>query len=215
MLELKNLAVSYKASTKVFENVNKRYTSNEFVIIKGPSGAGKSTYLATIGGYLKPTSGKISYKGKDLYSLKEKDISLIHRLEIGYIPQSNVMLKNLTIIENVISPYLYGDKSLQESQLRERGKLLLKDLGLLDKLDKRPNELSGGELKRVAIARALVMEPEILLADEPTTGLDGKLGKDILDYLYEYSKKEKLVIVSTHDEKAFNYEARIEDITGF
>lgn len=214
MIELKNIAVSYnKSAGNVFENVNKTFDNNEFVIIKGPSGAGKSTLLAVIGAYLNPSFGNVIYNGKDINKLNKKEIDLIHREKFGYVPQSNVMLKSYSILENVTSPYLYGNKNLEEIKLEERAGQILSDLGLSNKLYNKPNELSGGELKRVAIARAILMEPEIVLADEPTTGLDSRTGKIILDYLYDYSRKNKLVIVSTHDEKAFKYEARIEDIT--
>ena len=214
MIELKNIAVSYnKSAGNVFENVNKTFDNNEFVIIKGPSGAGKSTLLAVIGGYLNPAFGNVLYNSKDINKLSKKEIDSIHRENFGYVPQSNVMLKSYSILENVTSPYLYGNKNLEKEKLEERAGQILSDLGLSNKLYNKPNELSGGELKRVAIARALLMEPEIVLADEPTTGLDSQTGKIILDYLYDYSRKNKLVIVSTHDEKAFKYEARIEDIT--
>lgn len=206
LLELKDIGMKYpKSDRQVLKNVNLFADESFFITVTGASGSGKSTLLAIAGGYLKPESGKVIYKEKDLYSLKEKDISKLHAFEIGYVPQSNAMFKKYTIEENIL---MYSSLTENRDGYEDKKKKALETaegLQIDNLLQRYPFELSGGELKRVSIARALINEPKILISDEPTTGLDKDTGKVILDYLSEYAGKGNCVIIATHDEKAVEY----------
>ncbi|MCR5848844.1 MAG: ATP-binding cassette domain-containing protein [Lachnospiraceae bacterium] len=206
LLELKNIEMKYpKSSRQVLQNVSMTADESFFVTVTGASGSGKSTLLAIAGGYLKPQSGSILYQGKDLYSLKEKDIANLHAFEISYVPQSNAMFKKYTIEENILMHSSLTDKIDGYENKKRRASEISAGLQIENLLQRYPFELSGGELKRASIARALINEPKLIIADEPTTGLDKDTGKVILDYLLEFSDKGNCVIIATHDENALKY----------
>ncbi len=213
MLEAKNISMSYpKSKEKVLIDVNLELKEGELIVIKGKSGSGKSTLLALLGGYLTPVSGNIYYNKKDINRLNDKEKSYFHKVNIGYLPQSNVMLKNYTVIENLIAPFIYGDPKSDENSLEDLALVLLDKLQIRKLKDRYPCELSGGELKRVALARAMMREPDILLADEPTTGLDKESAGLILQILSGYADNNKSVIISTHDETAFDFATRVIEV---
>ena len=145
------------------------------------------------------------YKEKDLYTLKEKEISKLHAFEIGYVPQSNAMFKKYTIEENILMYTSLTENSEGYEDKKKKASQIAEGLQIENLLQRHPFELSGGELKRVSIARALINEPKLLISDEPTTGLDKDTGKVILDYLAEYVGKGNCVIIATHDENALKY----------
>lgn len=203
-LEAKNLCMKYKNNErKILKQINLKMNSGEFVALMGESGSGKSTLLACLTGILKPLSGTVMWQDTDIYELGDFDLSKIHRNVIGYVPQSNVFLKEYTVLENIILPYLTGGD--RKVQWVERARELLESLGIAEKEKHYPHELSGGELKRVSIARAILMNPDVIVADEPTTGLDQNTGNLILQYLSDYAKTGKLVIVASHDQQVNEY----------
>lgn len=201
LLTANRIVKKYKKSGRaVLNDINLRIEEKDFFVITGASGSGKSTFLAIIGGYLKPTEGEVLFCGSDLFSLKDKELSRWHNRKIGYIPQNNVMIKGYTVLENVMLPYQFGDHKKQMNDVKEKALASLNTLGIEDLYDRYPYELSGGEQKRVAFARALLFEPDFVIADEPTTGLDKKTADIIAKYLYDYSAKGKTVIAATHDD---------------
>ena len=170
----------------------------EFVLVMGPSGSGKTTLLNLIGGLDKPTQGKISVDGLDLTTLSDKELTKIRRHKIGFIFQFYNLIPVLTALENVELPLLAAGHPREKAL--ERAKELLHMVGLAERMNHMPDELSGGEQQRVAIARALANKPSIILADEPTGDLDSKTGTEIVQVLYDAAKKENAtVVVVTHD----------------
>ena len=184
----------------------------EFCALMGESGSGKSTLLAVLAGILKPDRGTVRLDETDLYSLSDQEISRIHQNRIGYVPQSNILLKNYTVYENLVFPFLTA-KDQNEEELKQKAMALLEKLGISELADRYPYELSGGEQKRVSLARALLMEPEIVIADEPTTGLDSNTGKIILSFLSLQAASGRTVLVATHDDHVKEYAGRVLDIT--
>lgn len=206
MLKTIDLGMTYPSSDRIlFDKINLNIKRKDLFCITGPSGSGKSTLLAILGGYLKPVKGEVWYCGKELGKLNDEELSQLHRTEIGYVPQSNVMLKRYTVLENIMTPYMIGGSCERETDLKSRASKYLERLGLDTMGDRYPHELSGGELKRVSIARAVLIKPRILIADEPTTGLDGKTSDIIMTFLREYVSDSSAVIIATHDENAIKY----------
>ena len=212
MLTAEGISKSYKSGRrKILDSLEISIDEGEFIAVMGESGSGKSTLLAVLAGILDPDEGQVLFEGKDLYKLSDEELSDIHKRRIGYVPQSNFFLKNYTILENIVEPFL-ADPSKEREEYEQKAKLHLEKLGIGDLADRFPHELSGGELKRAAIARALLTEPVLLIADEPTTGLDSGTGRIILDYLSEYVVSGHAVLVATHDDHVKEYAGRVFDI---
>ncbi len=210
LIDANGISMKYPGSSRlVLDNVNFSINEGEFIVIAGDSGSGKSTLLAILGGILRPVEGVVKYKEKNMYEMNENEISDMHRSKVGYVPQSNIMLKTYSVLENIIVPYRLGTGEKSVSDLEERAHKHLDKLGIEDLFNRYPYELSGGELKRVSLARAMLMNPEIIIADEPTTGLDKNTGNVILEYLHSYSQTGKAVIVATHDMQVLEYGSRI------
>ena len=180
----------------------------EFVAIMGPSGSGKSTLLGLLAGLDTPTSGHIILDGEDITGLDEDRMAILRGRKIGFVFQSYHLLPTLTAEENVLLPYeLSGSNG---SNGRDRARQLLDNVGLADRRDHYPVQLSGGEQQRVALARAFMVRPPILLADEPTGNLDTQNGKHILDLLISLNKSEGTTLVLvTHDPALSNRADRI------
>ena len=180
--------IYYQGRTKInaVQNVNLEIVRKESVLISGPSGAGKSTLLHLLGGLDKPSKGKVFFDGVDFYKLNDKERSRIRNKKIGFVFQFYHLLPEFTALENVMLPALIARASTKErkSNIRKRSIELLKIVGLYERRNHRPSELSGGESQRVAIARALVNFPEALLCDEPTGNLDSKIGREIVECLW-------------------------------
>ena len=212
MLTAEGISKSYKSNRrKILDSLEISINEGEFIAVMGESGSGKSTLLAVLAGILDPDEGQVLFEGKDLYKLSDEELSDIHKRRIGYVPQSNFFLKNYTILENIVEPFLAG--SFEERiAYEEKAKRHLENLGIGDLADRFPHELSGGELKRAAIARALLTEPVLLIADEPTTGLDSGTGRIILEYLSEYVYSGHAVLVATHDDHVKEYAGQVFDI---
>ena len=178
--------------------VNLEIATSDFISIMGPSGSGKSTLLHLLSGLDKPTSGSLSYDGKDIYSFSDKELSAFRRQRIGFIFQQFNLLPVLTAKENIIMPLLLDKQQPEEAYLRELTDLL----GIGDRLTHLPHELSGGQQQRVAIARALIAQPDIIFADEPTGNLDSKSGGEVMEMLKNiWRKMGKTLVVITHDNR--------------
>ena len=210
MLLLKDIKKDYQTGSETvnaLKGLSVSFRKNEFVSILGQSGCGKTTLLNIIGGLDRYTSGDLVINGVSTKDYQDRDWDTYRNHSIGFVFQSYNLIPHLTIIENVAIALTIG--GLPYSERKERAKEVLIKVGLEDKLTKKPNELSGGQMQRVAIARALVNEPDIILADEPTGALDSETSVQIMNLLKEIAK-EKLVIMVTHNpELAYQYSTRI------
>jgi lipoprotein-releasing system ATP-binding protein len=175
----------------------------------GPSGSGKSTLLYVLGALDPPTSGQVTLDGTNPFVLPEKDQAAFRNKRIGFLFQDHCLLPQCTVLENVLVPTLVA---APDNHAVERARLLLDQVGLSDRLDHRPAELSGGEKQRVALARALIREPLLLLCDEPTGNLDRRSAATVADLLLELHAKQKtiLVVVTHNPELAARFPARYE-----
>ncbi|GAA3951322.1 ABC transporter ATP-binding protein [Gordonia caeni] len=181
----------------------------QFVSVIGPSGAGKSTLLHILGALDVPTSGSIVVDGVDLATLNDDAASEFRRHRVGFIFQFFNLVPTLSAWENVALPMLLDSKSL--SSAKPRAVELMERVGLGDRIEHRPSELSGGQMQRVAIARSLIMEPKILLADEPTGNLDSKSGADVLALLADvaHDQPDRMVLMVTHADDAADFSDRV------
>ncbi len=171
----------------------------EMVAIVGASGVGKSTLLHILGTLDRPTRGKVCYRGEDVFALGEGPLSRFRNREIGFVFQFHHLLPEFTALENVMMPGLISELELDEIKSRASG--LLDELGLSERMHHRPGELSGGEQQRVAIARALVMEPLVVLADEPTGNLDTKTGGRLFNLIEDINRKKGTTfMIVTHND---------------
>ena len=185
---------------EVLKGVDLTFSRGEKAAIVGASGVGKTTFLHVLGTLDRPTAGKVLYEGKDIYTLNEKELALFRNREIGFVFQFHHLLPEFTALENTMMPCLIQGISKKESASRAESILTL--VGLKERLPHKPGELSGGEQQRVAVARALVLEPKVLLADEPTGNLDTKTGESVFDLLQEINQiKGVTLIVVTHNLK--------------
>ena len=209
MLELKNIKKNYITSTETVEalkGINIKFRENEFVAILGQSGCGKTTLLNIIGGLDKYTSGDLIINEKSTKQFKDKDWDTYRNHSIGFIFQSYNLIPHQSILSNVELALTISGVTKKER--KQRAIEALKSVGLEDKVHKRPNELSGGQMQRVAIARALVNNPDIILADEPTGALDTKTSVQIMEILKEISKEHLIIMVTHNPELAEKYATR-------
>ncbi|NPE28691.1 ABC transporter ATP-binding protein [Methanococcoides sp. SA1] len=181
----------------VLKSVNLVVKNGEFVAIMGPSGSGKSTLMNLIGCLDRPTCGIISLMGTDVSTISDDELARLRGLEIGFVFQSFNLVPRLTALENVELPTYANSRPGVDN--RKRAKELLELVGLEDRMNYRPTELSGGQSQRVAVARSLINDPSLILADEPTGNLDSKTGKEIMDLFTDLNKKGRTVIMITHD----------------
>lgn len=204
-----------------FEAVSKRYSvggsdvdalsevsfalgAGEFLVVLGPSGSGKTTLLHLAAGLERPTSGTVELGGRALEELSERDRSALRRTEVGFVFQLFHLVQGLTALENVALPLRFSGHSRRSA--RERARELLARVGLEDRTDHYPHQLSGGEMQRVGLARALGPEPRLLLADEPTGSLDARNGELLLDLMRAIVKeRDGSVVLVTHDTRAMPY----------
>jgi lipoprotein-releasing system ATP-binding protein len=201
IIELKNLTKSYKNGMefRALDNANLKIEKGEFVAIVGPSGSGKSTLMHLIGLLDTPSSGTLLIDSNDVTKLSDKERSEMRNRMLGFVFQYHHLLPDFTALENVIMPLLIAGKNRKEAKaIAEK---LLKEVGLEDRMDHRPGELSGGQNQRVAVARALSCSPAIVLGDEPTGNLDTKTGDMIYELLRRLNKDyNQTFIVVTHNE---------------
>jgi putative ABC transport system ATP-binding protein len=214
LLSIKNLTkVFTEGGTPVLNDVSLDIDEGDFVSIVGASGSGKSTLLTIMGGMDKPTSGEVFVAGKNIALMKEKELAVLRRTEIGFVFQFFNLAPNLTVYENIMLPIVLGGKSVKA--FNEKAEYFLNYLGLTAHKDKFPSKLSGGEQQRTAIARGLIFSPKILLLDEPTGNLDSKTSKEIMTLLKNINEELKTTIVQvTHSATNAGYGNRtisIED----
>ncbi len=200
LIELNDVWKTYKRGKlpiHAIREVNLNINKGEFVVISGASGSGKSTMMHLIGCLDTPSQGVISLENKNILSFTKSQIAQIRGKKIGFIFQQFNLISTLTALENVVLPMDFQNNNKNS---KERAKKLLELMGLKDRMNHKPNELSGGQAQRVAIARALANDPEIILADEPTGNLDSETGESIINMLHKLHKEEeKTIIVITHD----------------
>jgi putative ABC transport system ATP-binding protein len=200
-----------KIEIPVLKGVSLEIQKGGFVVILGPSGSGKSTMLNMVGCLDLPSKGKVFLGGSDISKMSEDELAQARGKKIGFIFQQFNLLQNLTAIENVTLPMIFQGKS--EAERTERAKYLLSSVGLGERINHKPLELSGGEQQRIAIARALSNNPEIIVADEPTGNLDSSNGKKIMETLIDLHKNyQKTIIVVTHDPTIANYGTQVVHI---
>ncbi len=202
MIKLENLSKTFiKDGNKieVLRGLNLEIKKGDSLAVLGVSGAGKSTLIHILGTLDHPTGGSLFINGVNVFEWGEKKIALFRNSTIGFVFQFNNLLPEFDALENTMLPALIGGKSRKEA--RQKALQLLTEVGLEHRIRHKPGELSGGEQQRVAIARALVMDPEILLADEPTGNLDTETGKKIEDILVNLNKTKKItLVVVTHNQ---------------
>jgi len=201
VIQVENLVKIYrlgKVSISALRGISFDVAKGEFMVVMGPSGSGKTTLLNLIGAIDKPTSGRIFIDGRDITTLGEGELTKLRRHKIGFIFQFYNLIPALTALENVELPMLTAGVSRKDTS--KRAFQLLETVGLAERVGHLPDELSGGEQQRIAIARALANRPSVILADEPTGDLDTKTGMEVVQILYDTSKKENAtVVVVTHD----------------
>ena len=201
ILETKDLRKIYGSGeneVRALDGVSISIEEGEFVAVVGTSGSGKSTLLHLISGLDKPSSGSLTYDGKDIYSYSDKELSAFRRKRIGFIFQQFNLLPVLTAKENIIMPLLLDKQKPDEAYLKQLTELL----GIQGRLEHLPHELSGGQQQRVAIARALISKPDVIFADEPTGNLDSKSGGEVMELLQNvWEKMGKALVVITHDSR--------------
>jgi putative ABC transport system ATP-binding protein len=209
ILTTKNLCKSYgKGDTKVeaLRDVSFSVARGEFVSVIGPSGSGKSTLLNMIGALDHPTSGKVTIDSRDIYSMKEEELSVFRRRNIGFIFQAFNLVPELNVEENILLPILLDYRKPDKKYINE----LLEILGLMDRKHHLPNQLSGGQQQRVAIGRALAAKPSIILADEPTGNLDSKNSKDVINLLkLSVDRYNQTLIMITHNQEYASFANRV------
>lgn len=200
ILKTSNLKKYYRNGenlVKAIDNANIDIKEGEFVAIVGKSGSGKSTLLHMIGGLDNPTEGNIYINNKDIFSLKEEELAIFRRRNIGFIFQNFNLIPSLNVWENITIPIGLDGKEINKAFVTD----IINSLGLESKIDALPNTLSGGQQQRVAIARALVARPAIILADEPTGNLDSKTSDEVMSLLKTMIKKyNQTLVMITHDE---------------
>lgn len=203
MIKLQGVSKDYEVDGDVvypaLHGINLDLKKGEFTAIMGPSGSGKSTLMHIIGLLDKPTKGKVYVEGKDISHLSDNQLSSLRNEFVGFVFQQFNLINKLTVLENIMLPTVYSTKKLRFNP-RERALDILKRVGLEEKANSYPNKISGGQQQRVAIARALIMEPQLILADEPTGNVDTKTGDEIMKILKDLNRKDKItVILVTHE----------------
>jgi len=202
MIKLNELSKIYEQkkqkTVNAVDEVSLDIVSKEFVVITGRSGSGKTTLLNLIAGLAEPTKGQVFIDGVDLWELSDADRSALRNQKMGFVFQFPSLLQSLNTVENVVLPTIFSQKKTTQSDI-DRAMRLLEIVGLTDKAAAYPRQLSAGQQQRVVIARALINEPELLLADEPTSNLDEQTAKEIMDIFHDiHQNKGITVLLVTH-----------------
>ncbi len=212
MLKIENVSKEYptpRGSLKIVSDISLELLRGDAISIMGPSGSGKSTLLYMMGALEPPTTGTVTLDGKNPFQLKEKDLAAFRNQQIGFIFQDHCLLPQCSVVENVLTPTIVSTSNGNEAA---RARALLAEVGLAERLEHLPAELSGGEKQRVALARALIMKPQLLLCDEPTGNLDHKSADVVASMLLELHKQQEtiLVVVTHNAELAARFPLRYE-----
>ncbi len=193
---------------KVIDHVSFNIKKGEFLAVQGPSGSGKTTLLSLLAGLEQADEGNILVADRELTSMKEDELALFRRYNVGFVFQSFNLIPTLNVVENIALPLF--PEHISRKDMFERAGKVAKAVGLTERLDHYPNELSGGEQQRVAVARSLINEPKIIFADEPTGNLDTKTGQRIIELLRSLnSDREQTMVLVTHDDTIANESDRI------
>jgi len=216
LLQARNVSKSYptpRGPLSILTDVSLTIDQGDSISIVGPSGTGKSTLLYILGALEPPTSGTVTLDGRDPFTLPEKDLSAFRNKEVGFVFQDHCLLPQCTVLENVLIPTMVGSS---DGNSQSRAKQLLDQVGLSQRLDRRPAELSGGEKQGVSIARALIRGPKLLLCDEPTGNLDRHTATQVADLLLEINRVARtiLVVVTHSAELAARFPKSFELIEG-
>ena len=201
ILQMRDICKDYpmgKTVTRVLKNVNLDVSEGDYLAIMGPSGSGKTTLMNLIGCLDVPTSGSYLLGDREITKCSPKQLAEVRNKELGFVFQSFNLLPKLTAVENVALPLLYG--GVKKAERLERARQALETVGLSDRVDHRPDQLSGGQCQRVAIARAIVGRPKLLLADEPTGALDSASGAQVMDLFQQLHQSGSTIIMITHDQ---------------
>ncbi len=204
--DLKKIYGSGENEVHALDGVNFQVEKGEFVAVVGTSGSGKSTLLHMLGGLDRPTSGSVTVDGKDIFTLKDEELTIFRRRKIGFVFQNYNLVPVLNVYENILLPVQLDGGRPDQSYIQE----IIKTLGISSKLENLPNNLSGGQQQRVAIARALASKPAIILADEPTGNLDSRTSQDVLGLMKVTSQKfSQTIVMITHNEEIAQLADRI------
>jgi putative ABC transport system ATP-binding protein len=211
IIQLKNITKTYKTGdehTVALNHINLNIQKGEFLTIMGPSGSGKSTMMHILGLLDTPTSGEYILEDSDVSKLKGNQLAKIRNQKIGFVFQQFNLLPRTNVLNNVLLPTIYGNLKNPIAKAKE----VIKNVGLNERIKSKGNQLSGGQIQRVAIARALVMEPSILLADEPTGNLDSKTSIEIMDLFKKINKSGTTIILITHEPNIADCAERIIEL---
>jgi len=205
ILEVKDLCKTYivnKRQNNVLKNVNFTVSGGEMVAVMGPSGSGKSTLLYAVSGMDSITAGEAKFCGKDIAKMSEKELANLRLDEMGFIFQQMYMLKNLTVLDNIILPAVQSHKNTEtRKETAQRGQDLMRKLGIIDIADNDINEVSGGQLQRACICRSMINMPKVLFADEPTGALNRTASNEVMEELVKLNKEGTTIMMVTHDAK--------------
>lgn len=213
ILEMRDICKDYpmgKSTVQVLKNINLAVMEGEYLAIMGPSGSGKTTLMNLIGCLDVPTSGSYQLGGRDITKCTDNQLADVRNREIGFVFQSFNLLPKLTALDNVALPLLYG--GVKKSERRDRAMEALRTVGLEERVNFRPDQLSGGQCQRVAIARAIVGKPKLLLADEPTGALDSTSGAQVMDLFSQLHEAGSTIIMITHDRSIAEHASKIAGI---
>ena len=205
IIEVKDLCKTYvinKKQNNVLKNVNLSVENGEMVAIMGPSGSGKSTLLYTVSGMDNATCGEVIFDGKDITKLKNNKLAEIRLNEMGFIFQQMYMMKNLTVLDNIVLPAMRSNKTKESKKEKiKRGEELMRKLGIIKIADNDINEVSGGQLQRACICRSMINNPKIIFADEPTGSLNRTSSEEVMNELLKLNKEGTTIMMVTHDAK--------------
>lgn len=205
IIEAKNLCKTYvvdKRQNNILKNVSFKVEKGEMVAIMGPSGSGKSTLLYSISGMDRATSGEVIFDGRDITKLNENDLANVRLDKMGFIFQQMFMMKNLTILDNILLPAVESKKDTSPRKEKvEKAEALMRKLGIIEIADNDINEVSGGQLQRACIARSMMNSPEILFADEPTGALNRQSSTEVMEELCKLNADGTTIMMVTHDSK--------------
>ncbi|WP_342304148.1 ABC transporter ATP-binding protein [Methanolobus sp. ZRKC5] len=210
VIELVDLCKSYHVGdmdVPILKSIDLSVKQGEFVAIMGPSGSGKSTLMNMIGCLDRPNCGKVVVMGKDVNTLSDPDLAKLRGLEIGFVFQNFNLVPRLTTLQNVELPTYANKKAGIDA--RKKAKELVELVGLTDRINYKPSEMSGGQQQRIAIARALINDPSLILADEPTGNLDSKTGEEVMGIFSDLHKKGRTIVMITHDPDLAEYADRV------